>query len=63
MKYVIRSAVVTLVVLTALLAIALIFGAPKEPPPMQRITQPFKEIHVGKEKKQFVARDGAHLTY
>lgn len=63
MKYFIQSAVIALFVFAAVLALAIVFGAPKNPPPMKRITQPFKEIRVNKEKEQFVARDGSRLTY
>ena len=63
MKYFIQSAVIALFVFAAVLALAIVFGAPKDPPPMKRITQPFKEIRVNKEKEQFVARDGSRLTY
>ena len=56
MKYFIQSAVIALFVFAAVLALAIVFGAPKDPPPMKRITQPFKEIRVYKEKEQFVAR-------
>tara|TARA_R110000851_G_scaffold333550_1_gene516035 strand:- start:62853 stop:63842 length:990 start_codon:yes stop_codon:yes gene_type:complete len=63
MKYVIQSAAITLLVLAAVLALAIVFGAPKDPPPMKRITQPFEEIRTDREKEQFVARDGSRLTY